>query len=148
MKPSVLRRIYNLYPPYVGAGIHVDRISDDWREVDVSMQLRWFNRNVVRTHFGGSLYSMIDPHLMISVFQILGDDYVVWDQSASIRFVRPGRGRVRCEIRLSEDDIADIRRNTAEGSPYRPSYALTILDEDDEVVAEAHKELYVRKKKR
>ena len=53
-----LRRWVNLYPPYLGAAVRVTRISDDFRNVEVEMPLRFYNRNYVGTHFGGSLYSM------------------------------------------------------------------------------------------
>jgi hypothetical protein len=29
------------------------------------MNLRWYNTNYVGTHFGGSLYSMVDPIYML-----------------------------------------------------------------------------------
>jgi hypothetical protein len=56
-----LRRGINLYPPYLGAGVRITRISDDFRDVEVEMPLRFYNRNYFGTHFGGSLYSMCDP---------------------------------------------------------------------------------------
>ena len=31
--PRLLRFVLNSYGPYVGAGVHVSHISDDWREV-------------------------------------------------------------------------------------------------------------------
>jgi uncharacterized protein DUF4442 len=67
LKKSTLIRFLGLYPPYLGAGIRVTRVSHDFREIDVQMGLRWWNRNYVGTHFGGSLYSMIDPSLMLMV---------------------------------------------------------------------------------
>ena len=81
-----------LYPPYLGAGIRVTHVSHDFREIDVRMGLHWWNRNYVGTHFGGSLYSMIDPFLMLMFLENLGRDYVVWDKAATIRFKTPGRG--------------------------------------------------------
>jgi len=72
--PKRLKRILYLYPPYLGAGVKVTQISQDWTELRVSMSLHWYNRNTVGTHFGGSLYSMVDPHLMLLLMQLLGDD--------------------------------------------------------------------------
>ena len=63
--PRWLRRLFNVYPPYLGAGVRVARFDDDSRFARVEMPLRWYNRNYVGTHFGGSLYSMVDPFLMI-----------------------------------------------------------------------------------
>ena len=85
--PKQLKRILNLYPPYLGAGVRVTYIREDWKELHVSMSLRWFNRNAVGTHFGGSLYSMVDPHLMLLLMQLLGKEYLVWDKAANIEFV-------------------------------------------------------------
>jgi Domain of unknown function (DUF4442) len=47
------------------------------------MKLRFWNRNYVGTHYGGSLYSMADPFFMVMLINILGPSYIVWDKSAS-----------------------------------------------------------------
>ena len=93
MQPKYLKLLLNIYPPYLGAGIRVVQISGDFREVIVAMKLRWYNRNYVGTHFGGSLSAMTDPFFMLMLLNILGNDYIVWDQAARIQFLRPGRGR-------------------------------------------------------
>ena len=146
--PRKLRFGYNIFPPFVGAGVSVDYIASDWMETRVSMTLRWYNRNAVGTHFGGSLYSMVDPHLMLMLMGALGSDYVVWDQAASIQFKKPGKGRVRSTIRLTNEDLERIRAATADGQAYRPEFDLEVTDEDGELVAQVHKTIYVRRKKR
>ena len=75
--PRRMRWRLNLYPPYLGAGVRCTHVADDWRELRVEMKLRWFNRNAVGTHFGGSPYSMVDPHLMLLLMQLLGPEYTV-----------------------------------------------------------------------
>ena len=79
--PKGLQWFLNLYGPYLGAGVRVDYLAEDFRELNVSMGLHWYNRNYVGTHFGGSLYSMVDPFYMLMVMTVLGRDYVVWDLS-------------------------------------------------------------------
>ena len=100
----------NLYGPFLGAGIKVDYISDDWKEVRVSLRLRWYNRNIFHTHFGGSLYSMADPHLVLMLMHLLGDDYMVWDKAAEIDFLRPGSGRVSATFQISDAELQTIKR--------------------------------------
>ena len=73
-KVRFLRWLLNFYPPYLGAGVKVRYISSDFREVRVSMGLKWYNRNYVRTQFGGSLYSMTDPFYMLMLMENLGRD--------------------------------------------------------------------------
>jgi len=110
------------------------------------MPLRWYNRNYVGTHFGGSLYSMVDLFYMLMLIHILGPEYVVWDQAAEIVFRRPGRGPVRAVFTLTDAQIEAIRRETASGRPYRPRFTVQITDPAGNVVAEVVKVLYVRRK--
>jgi len=146
MKPRNLKRLLNIYPPYLGAGIRVKHIREDYREIIVEMKLRWYNRNYVGTHFGGSLASMTDPFFMLMLMNILGDDYVVWDQAAEIRFIRPGRGRVVARFHLDQAQIDEIHAQTRDGSVFRPTYHVNILDEEGEIVAKVAKQEYIRKK--
>ena len=97
------------WPPLFGTGIKVTRLDKDLRAVDVEMRLTRLNRNYMGVHFGGSLFSMTDPFYMIMLATNLGREYVVWDKSASIRYKKPGTGRVRAEFRLSEEKLAEIR---------------------------------------
>ncbi len=146
MKAGLFRRLMNLYPPYLGAGIRILHISPDFRAIDVRMRLRWYNRNYVGTHFGGSLYAMTDPFYMLMLIRNLGGNYVVWDQAAAIQFRRPGRGTVFARFTLTESMIADVRAKTAGGDPYRPVWSIDIVNEEGQVVAIVEKTLYVRKK--
>ena len=143
-----MRRLLNWYGPYVGAGVKIDYIAEDWKETRVSMRLRWYNANAFGTHFGGSLYAMIDPHFTLMLMNILGRDYYVWDKSAHIDFIKPGKGRVTASMRFNDEDIQRIKEATAAGEKYLPEYTVDIVDAQGEVVAHSHKVVYVRKKQK
>ena len=138
-------RAINIWPPLLGAGI-LTKWSPDHKSVDVEMRLRFWNRNYVGTHYGGSLYSMTDPFYMLMLMDKLGPDYIVWDKAASIRFRKPGRGRVRAEFRLSDEQIDDIRNKLATLEKYEPTFVVQVKDEAGDVVAEVEKVLHVRRK--
>ena len=143
---SGLRRILNVYGPYLGAGVKVRYLAKDFREAKVEMKLRWFNRNYVGTHFGGSLFSMIDPFYMLLLMISLGRDYIVWDASAEIDFIKPGRGIVSAHFLVTDAMLAEIRDKTANGEKFLPTYEVHIVDADGELVARARKTLYIRRK--
>lgn len=137
----------NSYPPYVGARIEVTHLAEDASEVRVRMPLEEDNANLVGTHFGGSLYAMVDPHLMILLKVRLGPEYVVWDRSASIEFLRPGRSTVHATIRVTDSEVEDIRRATRDGAKHLPEWTLEVRDEAGEIVASVRKTLYVRRQR-
>lgn len=146
LSPKALLRILNLYGPYLGAGIRVDYISADWKQLQVSMKLRWYNRNIVGTHFGGSLYSMVDPHLMLMLLKLLGDRYIIWDKSAKIDFVRPGKGRVHAHFEITDETLNTIKEQVQIKTKYLPEFKIRVLDEEHKTVAKITKILYVRRK--
>lgn len=41
---GILRLLMNLWPPFIGAGIHVERIAPDYTEARVRMRLGLLNR--------------------------------------------------------------------------------------------------------
>jgi hypothetical protein len=141
-----LKRWVNLYPPYLGAAVRVTHVSSDFRHVEVEMPLRFYNRNYVGTHFGGSLYSMVDPFYMLMLINILGPDYIVWDKTATIRFKKPGRGVMKATFELTEEKIAEIRVAAEVQPKVEPQFQVLIKDEEGNVVAEVDKLLYVKKR--
>jgi hypothetical protein len=141
-----LQRMINLYPPYLGAAVRVTHISEDFRNVEVEMPLRFYNRNYVGTHFGGSLYSMCDPFYMLMLINILGPDYIVWDKAAAVRFKKPGKGLMKATFQLSEEQIAEIRAAAEVQPKVEPQFQVVIKDAEGNVVAEIDKLLYVKKK--
>lgn len=147
MKARHFRWLFNFYPPYLGAGVKIDYINDDWREMQVSMRCRWYNRNYVGTHFGGSLYSMVDPHLMLLLIKQLGPDYIVWDKQADINFIKATRKRVSANIAITDAQLQAIREHTQSGEKYLPEFVLDIKDDDGTLIAQVQKVLYVRKKR-
>ena len=142
---KLMLRLVNLWPPFAATGIHV-RWGADMKSVDVEMKLRFWNRNFVGTHYGGSLYSMTDPFYMLMLIKNLGPEYVVWDKAAAIRFRKPGRGKVRAEFRLADAQLDDIRQQLNTLPKYEPTYKIEVKDEAGEVVAEVEKVLHIRKK--
>ncbi|MGH8445151.1 MAG: DUF4442 domain-containing protein [Solimonas sp.] len=147
MSPRLFRLLMNTYPPYLFTGIRVDRVSADFSEVDVSMPLRWYNKNAVGTQFGGSLYAMADPFLMLMTMQQIGKDYIVWDKSAQIDFIAPGRGTIYAKFRMPPEEVQRLRRDGESGQALLPQYRVDLTDGDGKVVAAVLKTLYVRRKK-
>jgi acyl-coenzyme A thioesterase PaaI-like protein len=138
----------NLWPPYLGAGIRVEYIAPDFRSVTVALVRRWYNRNYVGTHFGGSLYAMTDPFFALMVMHNLSSDYIVWDKSASIDFLAPSRGRVWARFELTEGDLGHIRKMTEEGDKHLHLFTVDVRDADGMAVARVEKIVYVRRKRK
>ncbi|MHC1481154.1 DUF4442 domain-containing protein [Frateuria aurantia] len=146
MKPATFRRLINLWPPYLLNSIRVLSIADDWQAARVALYLRPWNRNIMRTQFGGNLFAMIDPIPMLLAMQQLGDRYHVWDRSAEVDFIAPGRSHVFASVDMPASAIEEIRAAAAGGEKVLRWFDIDIQHADGRPVAQIRKQLYVRLK--
>ena len=146
MTASRLRRWINWWPPFLFSGIRLIRLSDDFRSAEVELRQHWYNRNYVGSHFGGSLFAMVDPFWMIMVLNNLGSDYLVWDQAGQIDFLRPGKGTVRARFDLDVAILDQMRVSAASGDKVLHWFETDVLGPDGERVAQVRKQVYVRLK--
>ena len=138
-------KLINFYPPLLGAGIRVKTMDE--RTMRVVMKLTPFNQNIVGVHFGGSLYSMCDPWFMLILMRALGDEYVVWDKAANIKFLKPGGSQVTATFHIPQARINEIIKLAENNEKVEPIFTVDVVDEQSQVIARVEKLLYVRRKK-
>lgn len=146
LRQKFLEKVINYYGPFVGAGIKLQEMSKDFRYAKVKMPLTIYNKNYMGTQFGGSLYSMTDPWYMLMMIKNLGNDYIVWDKAASIRFKKPGTGTVYAEFKLTQEDIDEVKAYVAENTKMDKTFKVEIKDDSGKLIAEVDKVIYIRKK--
>ncbi|HET6555369.1 MAG TPA: DUF4442 domain-containing protein [Dyella sp.] len=146
MRSSTFRRLMNLWPPFFFNSIRVQYVAEDWSEVKVVLRLRPWNRNYVRTQFGGNLFAMTDPFWMLLAMHQLGDDYYVWDKAGAIDFVAPGREDVYAHFKLDAAVVEELRQAAAGGDKVLRWFDVDVATRSGEVVARVRKQLYVRLK--
>ena len=145
LKQRLMLRLINIWPPLAASGISV-RWGADMKSVDVEMKDRFWNRNFVGTHYGGSLYSMTDPFYMLMLIKHLGPAYVVWDKAATIRFRKPGKGKVHAKFRITDAQLDEIRAILETQPKYEPTFTVEVKNGSGEVVIEVQKILHIRKR--
>jgi acyl-coenzyme A thioesterase PaaI-like protein len=141
-----LIRAINWYPPYLFSGIKVVDHASDFSSFKTRLKLTWYNRNLLGTAFGGSLYSMCDPFFMFILIIHLGEEYIVWDKHASIDFVKPGKGSVFAEFKLIPDQIAEIKSIVDEKGKYVFEFPCEVKSAEGQLIAKLNKGVYVKRK--
>ncbi|MWV39797.1 DUF4442 domain-containing protein [Natrialba sp. INN-245] len=149
MLSSLRSRLYrigfNLFPAYRRTGGRVTYVAPDWQEIRIKLPLNWRTRNYVGTTFGGSIYGAVDPFYMMMLLKTLGDEYVVWDKEAEIRFRKPGRDTLFARFTITDEEIAAIRSELeTEGTEsVDRHYTVDLVDADGTVHATVRKTVYV-----
>lgn len=141
-----VRRALNAWPPFWGAGIKIETLSDDFRFCRVTLKFRWWNKNANRTQFGGSMFAMTDPIYPLMLMGYFKNRYYVWDKAGSINYIKPGKGKLVAEFNLTDGKLAAIVAATDGGDKHFPEFEVTVQDQSGELVAQVKRTLYVRAK--
>ena len=141
-----MRRMLNLWPPFLFSGIAVLEISKDYRHTKVRLKKKALTSNYVGTLFGGSLFAMTDPFYMVMIMKNLGSEYIVWDKRSEIEYVSPGKSTVYAEFNLNEVQLEEIKREVALAGKYLKWFDVEIKNASGVVVAIVQKQIYIRKK--
>ena len=138
--------LWNLYPPFLGAGIRITGVAGDWRWMEARLKFRPWNRNYVGTVFGGSIFSLCDPFHMVLLINRLGRDYVVRDKGGEIRYLRKGLSHLSARFEIEDRQLDEIRNHPEEVQERR--YVTQVKDVEDQIVAEVTKILHIRRVKK
>lgn len=136
----------NVFPAYRRTGGRVVFISSDWKEIHVKLGLNWKTKNYVGTVFGGSIYGSLDPMYMLQLLKILGENYVVWDQAALIKFKKPIKKDVFARFLITDETLEEIISKVKAGRKYSIDITTTFQDEQGAIYAEVVKTIYVADK--
>ena len=145
-RSRIMRWSLNVWPCIWCSGGKIEFISSDFQEVHVSIKKNLRTLNRVGTVYGGSIYSSIDPYYMLMFYYILGDEYIVWDKGASVKFVRPLNGKAKCRFVLDNELIEDVKKHVELRGEYAFDLPLHYEDEKGKVYAVFKKTIYVANK--
>jgi len=100
----------------------------------------------VGTVFGGSSFGALDPMYMIMLIKTLGPDYVVWDKSANVKFIRPIVKRVCARFLIDNKLLSKIRETVAHEKEMTLTLPVWFEDANGKKYVEMDKKLYVADK--
>ncbi len=146
-RTRITRWRFNLIPAYRGTGARITYLADDWQEARIKIGLNRSTRNVVGTIFGGSLYGGVDPVYMLMLIRLLGPEYVVWDEAATIQFKKSARSTMYAKFVIDDQDLAAIKSDLEREPVLHRVYQVDLADRNGVVHASVEKTLYLRKRK-
>ncbi|RZM06102.1 MAG: DUF4442 domain-containing protein [Pedobacter sp.] len=135
------------YPPLLFQRIWVKKFHPGFRGVDVKIAKSLFNTNYNGSIFGGTIYAATDPFYALLFDQILqrkGFKVRVWLKSASIQYLKPGRGHLYFTIIVTDEMIADAVQVLNTSGKFIRAYPMEIRNKEGELCATVMNEVYVR----
>ena len=146
--PKILKRFINLWFPFLGAGIKVTSISDDFRNLSVELKDSFLTRNIAGFQYGASMASMADPFYMTMLIHNLGRDYVVLDKGYEIDFKKPGTTKLTTSFNLTNERIEEIKAIANEEDKHIAEFRVEIKDTFGDIVSVIDKKIYISTKEK
>ena len=137
---------FNWSPMYRRTTARITEVSNDLHYVKIRIPINWKNRNYAGSIFGGSMLSATDPIYMIQLIQILGDDFVVWDKTASIKYKRPAKEAIYGKFVFSTEEIQSIKQQLLDQNELEIEKSMTLENTKNLVFAEISKTIYIANK--
>jgi len=143
----MVRLGFNFHPAFRGTGGRVVHVAKDLRHIRIRLALNWKTRNIVGSLYGGSLFAITDGAHPMMLMAALGDNYIVWDKAASIRYRKPGYTTLYGDFVLRKEEIAEIRAALLEVPELERTFLVELKDDQGTVHTIVERTVYIAEKK-
>ena len=131
---------------YKNTGGKLIKVSDDLHYIKIQLLFNYKTRNYVGTIYGGHMYSSVDGIYVIQLIHILGDNYIVWDKSAKIKFKRPANKTLFADFKISDELIEQIKNDIVKDKKKDYTLFVNLTDENGNIYAQVEKVIYIASK--
>ena len=105
LKPKELKRMLNLWFPFLVNRISIVSISEDFQQMDVRLKFSFWNRNPNKSIWGGSITSAMDPFFPILLKQVLlnkGIETDFYSQAINVQFLKMVKTDVKFHFKINK----------------------------------------------
>ena len=131
---------------YKNTGGKLIKVSDDLHYIKIQLLFNYKTRNYVGTIYGGHMYSSVDGIYVIQLIHILGDNYIVWDKSAKIKFKRPANKTLFADFKISDELIEQIKNDIVKDKKKDYNLFVNLIDSNGNIYAQVEKVIYIASK--
>lgn len=135
---------WNLWPPFLGLGISIKKISNDFKNVKVILKKRPWNANYFGAQYGGGIFAMTDGVHMLMLVRNLPKNYRIWDKAASIVYLKRGLTELSADFKITDEDLEFIKNQVKHKSSLDWETKIDIKDDTGQVVAQVERTLSIK----
>jgi hypothetical protein len=146
LEKKLLRHLFNLMPFYRRTGGRVAFISKDEKEIHIKLPFKWNTKGWTGVLYGGHIYSAVDGVHVTLLHRIMGDEYLIWDKSAEIKYLKPARTSLLAKIIIPAGEVETIRKILTKKDTTDREYTIEWKDKNGDVCAIIEKKVHFKRK--
>ena len=147
LKPSELKRMLNLWIPFIFNRIKIMYVSNDFRKIDVSLKLSFWNRNPGKAIWGGAIFSAADSFYPIMLKQNAlcnGIKTQFFTKSTQVNYIKEAKTNLMFNFELTQEDVSDMVKILTEEGKYQEWHTVYGVDEDSNNCVKVKIQPYLR----
>ncbi len=147
LKPSELKRMLNLWIPFIFNRIKIIQVSDDFRKIDVRLKLSFWNRNPGKAIWGGAIFSAADSFYPIMLKQnalYSGITTQFFTKSTQVNYIKESKTNLMFNFELTEDEVLNMIGILKEDGKYQEWHTVYGIDENNNKCVKVKIQPYLR----
>ena len=147
LQPKELRRMLNLWFPFLVNRIQIISITEDFHEMQVRLKHSFWNRNPNKSVWGGSITSALDPFFPIMLKQILLKRGIITDfysKAVNVQFIKMVKSNVMFQFSISKEEVAATEKELKENGKYANWHSVDGIDSEGKICVNGRVQVYLK----
>ena len=149
LRPNELKRMLNLWLPFILNRIKIQSISYDFTNIHVLLKHSFWNRNPNKSIWGGSISSAMDPFFPILIKQILlrkGIETDFYSQAIHVQFIKMVKSNVTFKFIICKEEVARAEKQLEQNGKYEGWHTADGVDDKGSVCVYGQVQVHLRKR--
>ena len=147
LKPSDLKRMLNLWLPFIFNRIKITKVSNDFRNIEVRLKLSFWNRNPGKALWGGAIFSAADSFFPIMLKQnalLNGIETDFFTKSTNVSYLKPSKTDLVFNFTLSDQEVDTMIDILKTDGKYQEWHTVYGIDKNDNKCVKVKIQPYLR----
>ena len=147
LKPSELKRMLNLWLPFIFNRIKITKVSNDFRNIEVRLKLSFWNRNPGKALWGGAIFSAADSFFPIMLKQnalLNGIETDFFTKSTNVSYLKPSKTDLVFNFTLSDQEVDNMIDILKKDGKYQEWHTVYGIDKNDNKCVKVKIQPYLR----
>ena len=149
LRPKELKRMLNLWFPFLMNRIQIISISNDFHEMQVCLKHSFWNRNPNKSVWGGSITSALDPFFPVMMKQIIlrnGISTEFYSKAVHVEFLHKVETHLNFHFKIDNVEIKEALEKLEKSGKYENWHSADGVDNMGNVCVKGRVQVYLRKR--
>ncbi len=149
LRPKELKRMLNLWFPFLVNRIQIIFIAEDFHEIQVHLKHSFWNRNPNKSIWGGSITSALDPFFPVMMKQIVlrkGISTEFYSKAVHVIFLQKVETHLNFHFKIDNMEVKEALEKLEKTGKYENWHSADGVDNKGNVCVKGRVQVYLRKR--